>query len=61
MDLRVALGEGVQRRAPSVKESLELWREEERLWAKRCGCALAAFIVVGSVFIAVVISVADLM
>lgn len=65
VEIRVALeegmfGPGMPARCPSVKESLEFWREEERLWAKRCACSLVGFLVIGSVFIAVVVSVADL-
>ncbi|GAA5908617.1 hypothetical protein JCM6882_003694 [Rhodosporidiobolus microsporus] len=35
-------GHPAARASPSVADSLRLWREEERLWAKRCVWSLAA-------------------
>lgn len=63
LEMRVALeegmfGSGMQSRVPSVKETLELWREEEVLWAKRCACCCAGFLVIGTVFVVVVVNVA---
>lgn len=52
---------GFQGRAPTVAESLAVWREEEVLWAKRCAYCLGGFVAVASVFVVVVIHVADVL
>ncbi|GAA6031220.1 hypothetical protein JCM8097_004069 [Rhodosporidiobolus ruineniae] len=47
----------VERLPPTVEESLMLWREEERLWAKRCGRGLAALVAVAGLTGVIVASV----
>ncbi|GAA5886577.1 hypothetical protein JCM5296_005335 [Sporobolomyces johnsonii] len=36
-----------QARAPTVEESIRLWREEEQLWARRCAWSVGAVIAIG--------------
>lgn len=55
VDLEAALGETapIEARGEAVEgeleESLRLWREEERLWARRCLSCLGAFMALGGV------------